>query len=87
MTYTYTPRNVCSRLMKIELDGTENRNVEVLGGCNGNLQAICRLVKGKDARETIDLLEGIHCGPRPTSCPDQLSIALKAALAKQEQEN
>ncbi len=83
MTYTYTPRNVCSQLMKIELDGTVIKDVQVLGGCNGNLQGICRLVKGRDAQEVIDTLEGIHCGPRPTSCPDQLSIALKAALAQQ----
>ncbi len=84
MTYTYMPRNVCSRLMKIELDGTVIKNVEILGGCNGNLQGISRLVKGMDARDVIDMLEGIHCGPRPTSCPDQLSIALKQALAQAE---
>lgn len=83
MTYTYAPRNVCSRLMRIELDGTVIKDVQILGGCNGNLQGISRLVKGKDAREVIALLEGIHCGPRPTSCPDQLSIALKAALQQQ----
>jgi len=86
MTYTYTPRNVCSQLMKIELDGTVIKDVQVLGGCNGNLQGISRLVVGMDAREAIARLEGIHCGSRPTSCPDQLSIALKAALDRQQAE-
>ncbi|MBQ1459739.1 MAG: TIGR03905 family TSCPD domain-containing protein [Oscillospiraceae bacterium] len=80
MTYTYTPRNVCSQQMRIELDGTIIKDVQILGGCNGNLQGISRLVVGRDAREVIKTLEGIHCGPRPTSCPDQLSIALKKAL-------
>ncbi len=84
MTYTYTPHNVCSQRMQVELDGTTIKDVQILGGCNGNLQGISRLVVGMDAREAIDRLEGIHCGPRPTSCPDQLAIALKKALEQAE---
>lgn len=84
MTYTYTPRNVCSQRMQVELDGTIIKDVQILGGCNGNLQGISRLVVGMDAREAIDRLEGIHCGPKPTSCPDQLAIALKKALEQAE---
>jgi len=84
MTYTYTPHDVCSQRMQVELDGTTIKDVQILGGCNGNLQGISRLVVGMDAREAIDRLEGIHCGPRPTSCPDQLAIALKKALEQAE---
>ena len=84
MTYTYTPRDVCSQRMQVELDGTTIKDVQILGGCNGNLQGISRLVVGMDAREAIDRLAGIHCGPRPTSCPDQLAIALKRALEQAE---
>ena len=84
MTYTYTPHDVCSQRMQVELDGTTIKDVQILGGCNGNLQGISRLVVGMDAREAIDRLEGIHCGPRPTSCPDQLAIALKRALEQAE---
>ena len=84
MTYTYTPHNVCSQRMQVELDGTTIKDVQILGGCNGNLQGLRRLVVGMDAREAIDHLEGIHCGPRPTSCPDQLAIALKKALEQAE---
>ena len=84
MTYTYRPQGVCSQQMQVELDGTTIKSVQVLGGCNGNLQGISRLVVGMDAREAIKRLQGIHCGPRPTSCPDQLSKALTLALAQAE---
>ena len=84
MTYTYRPQGVCSQQMQVELDGTTIKSVQVLGGCNGNLQGISRLVVGMDAREAIERLQGIHCGPKPTSCPDQLSKALTLALAQAE---
>ena len=84
MTYTYRPQGVCSQQMQVELDGTTIKSVQVLGGCNGNLQGISRLVVGMDAREAIKRLQGIHCGPKPTSCPDQLSKALTLALAQAE---
>ena len=80
MTYTYQPSGVCSQLMRVELDQGIIRKVEVLGGCNGNLQGISRLVEGMEAREAIRRLRGIRCGFKPTSCPDQLSKALRLAL-------
>ena len=77
MTYTYTPRGVCSRQITIELsnDGVIE-NVRFLGGCNGNLKGISTLVKGLSVDEVIEKLQGITCGPKPTSCPDQLAQCL-----------
>ena len=88
MTYTYTPRGVCSRAIHIDLadDGKTIENVSFEGGCNGNLKAIGRLVKGKSADEIAEVLAGNTCGPRPTSCADQLSKALKQAEAAAQQE-
>ena len=81
MTYTYRPEGVCSQLMEVEVEDGVIRRVEVLGGCSGNLQGISRLVVGMDAEEAIRRMEGIRCGFKPTSCPDQLAKALKACLA------
>ena len=78
MTYTYRPRGVCSQLMEIELEGNIIRSLKVVDGCDGNLKGISRLVEGMDADEAIRRLEGIRCGFKPTSCPDQLAKALKA---------
>ena len=80
--YTYYTKGVCSSRMEVELDGDKIKAVRIAGGCNGNLQGIIRLVEGVDAREAIRRLRGIHCGPKATSCPDQLSIALEQALAE-----
>ena len=82
MIYTYIPRGVCSQRMIINLEDGIIQDVRVIGGCNGNLQGISALVKGMKAREAIDKLRGIRCGFKPTSCPDQLSIALEEALAQ-----
>ena len=81
MTYTYRPRGVCSQLMEVEVEDGKIRRVQVLGGCDGNLQGISRLVVGMDVDEAISRMEGIRCGGKPTSCPDQLAKALKACLA------
>ena len=78
MTYTYRPRGVCSQLMEVEVEDGKIRRVQVLGGCDGNLQGISRLVVGMDVEEAISRMEGIRCGGKPTSCPDQLAQALKA---------
>lgn len=80
--YTYYTKGVCSSKMEVELDGDKIKAVRIAGGCNGNLQGIIRLVEGMDAKEAIGRLRGIHCGPKATSCPDQLSIALEQALAE-----
>ena len=82
MTYTFRPRGVCSREMHIELEDGVIKSLEVIGGCSGNLQGISRLVEGMPAEEAIRQLNGIRCGFKDTSCPDQLSIALTEALKK-----
>lgn len=81
MTYTYRPRGVCSQLMEVEVEDGKIRRVQVLGGCDGNLQGISRLVVGMDVEEAISRMEGIRCGGKPTSCPNQLAQALKACRA------
>ena len=78
----YKPTGVCSRNIHVELDGDTIREVKFTDGCSGNTQGLSALVKGMKAEEAIRRLEGIKCGPRPTSCPDQLSKALRQALAQ-----
>lgn len=80
MTITYTPRGVCSRKMVIEVEQGVIQSVNVLGGCNGNLQGLSSLLRGMKVEEAVQRLEGIQCGMRPTSCPDQIAQALKQAL-------
>lgn len=77
---TYYPKGVCSRQFDITLRGDLIEDVKIMGGCHGNLQAIRALIIGRPALEVIPLLEGIRCGVRPTSCPDQLAKALTMAL-------
>ena len=76
----YAPQGVCARLMKFEVEDGKLHNLRVLGGCNGNLQGIGRLAEGMELGEIVDRLEGIRCGAKPTSCPDQLAKALKEYL-------
>lgn len=78
----YRPYGVCSQLIHVELDGDTIKNVEFIGGCNGNTQGIASLVKGMKAQDAIDRIEGINCGNKGTSCPDQLARALKQALGQ-----
>ena len=80
MTYTYKPKGVCSRKMRIELEDGVIKHVEIEGGCSGNLQGISHLVEGMTAKEAIERMKGIKCGFKSTSCPDQLAIALTEAL-------
>lgn len=77
----YKPHGVCSRNIHVELDGDTIKEVTFTGGCNGNTQGVAALVKGMNVHEAISRLEGIKCFPRPTSCPDQLSKALRQAIA------
>ena len=83
MTYTYKPKGVCSRQMKVDVEDGVIRSVEILGGCSGNLQGISRLIVGMKAQDAIQRMEGVKCGFKDTSCPDQLSIALKEAMKEQ----
>jgi len=79
--YTYKTSGVCSRKIDFDIIDGKLHNVRFTGGCNGNLQGIGRLVEGMDVREAISRLEGVHCGMKPTSCPDQLARALKEHLS------
>ena len=80
MTYSYRPTGVCSQLFTFELENGVIHNMKITGGCNGNLQGICRLLEGMDAKEAISRMAGVRCGFKPTSCPDQISKALSQAL-------
>lgn len=82
MEHVFRPRGVCSQLMRVEVENGIIKEVEVKGGCNGNLKGISSLIVGMDAREAISRMEGIHCGFKPTSCPDQLAKALRECLEK-----
>ena len=73
----FKTNGVCSKEIKFEVDGNKVTNVQFVGGCSGNTQGVSRLVEGMDVNEAITRLEGIKCGFRPTSCPDQLSQALR----------
>lgn len=77
-TYQYRPQGVCSQLMEITVNDDVLEDVKVLGGCSGNLQGIASLVRGMKVEDIIQRLEGIRCGGKATSCPDQLAQALKA---------
>ena len=75
--YTYKPTGVCSQLMEFTLDNGKIIDLSVTGGCNGNLKGISSLLKGMDINEAINKLEGIKCGFKDTSCPDQIAKGLK----------
>lgn len=79
MTYSYKTRGVCSRQINLEIEDGIVKEVQFIGGCNGNTQGVAALAKGRTVNEVIELLEGIDCGGRGTSCPDQLAKALKEA--------
>ena len=78
----YKTSGVCSQEIHFELDGDTIKSVEFIGGCNGNLKGISKLVEGMKADEVIERLQGIRCGSKTTSCPDQLARALAQATGK-----
>lgn len=79
---SYRTRGTCSREINFQLDDEGKvHGVSFVGGCNGNLKGIGSIVEGMDAQWVIDRCKGTTCGPKPTSCPDQLARALEAALA------
>lgn len=79
----YRTRGTCASRIELEIDKDHIINsVSFTGGCNGNLKGICSLVTGRRAEEVISSLEGIRCGFKNTSCPDQLAKALRAAIAE-----
>ena len=83
MKYEYRPHGVCSRAIYLDIEDGIVKDVEFVGGCNGNLQGISCLVKGMKVEDVIHKIEGIRCGMKLTSCPDQLSQALKSTLQQQ----
>lgn len=74
--HSYNTRGTCSKQINFEIENNTVKNVEFIGGCNGNLQGISRLIEGMNIDDAITKLNGINCNGRGTSCPDQLSIAL-----------
>ena len=80
MKFQYEPQGVCSRLIQFDLeDDGSLHNVAYLGGCNGNLKAVGKLVEGMPADKVIEILKGNTCGLKKTSCADQLALALEEA--------
>ena len=82
MQFEYKTKGTCSQRILFEIEDGILRNVQFLGGCNGNLKGIGALVEGMPAQLVVDRLEGTTCGMKPTSCPDQLAKAIKEALSK-----
>lgn len=78
MQKTYMPVGVCSRQFDITVENGLLTKINIIGGCDGNLKGIASLLVGMPVDEVIEKLDGITCGPRPTSCPDQIARALKA---------
>ena len=79
MRYEYKTENICAQLISFDIDGNVIRNIEFCGGCNGNLKAISKLLEGATVEEIETKLLGNTCGRRPTSCADQLAIAVRKA--------
>ena len=81
----YKTKGVCSMAIQYDLDDEQKvHNVKFIGGCSGNTQGVAKLCEGMDVNEVIERLEGIRCGMKPTSCPDQLAQALKAVRGNGE---
>lgn len=75
--YVYQPKGVCSKLMEFDIENNVINSLKVTGGCSGNLRGISSILRGKTVDEVIEAFDGIQCGFRPTSCPDQIACALK----------
>ena len=82
MNYTYKTENTCTQSINFDLDGNIVRNIKFNGGCDGNLKAVAKLLEGASVEEIEKKLRGNTCGRRPTSCTDQLAIAVREAYNK-----
>lgn len=78
--YQYKTKGTCSQMIYFDIEDGKVKNVEFVGGCNGNLKGICQLLTGMKAEDAIARLDGTLCGFRSTSCPDQIAKNLKKAL-------
>ena len=85
MQYVYQTKNTCSQAISLEIEGDVIRNVQFMGGCNGNLKAIPILIEGWTVEDVESKLTGVLCGRRPTSCADQLAKAVRAAYEAERQ--
>lgn len=83
MEYRFKPKGVCSSEMIINVEDDIIKKVKIVGGCAGNTVGVSKLVEGRKVDEVIELLKGIPCGARTTSCPDQLSKALEEIKGKE----
>ena len=81
MHYEYKTKGTCSQMISFDIEDGKVNNVQFVGGCNGNLKGIGALVEGMPADKVIERVEGIRCGMKSTSCPDQLAKALKQAIS------
>ena len=77
MEYIYSPKGVCSMRMVFNIEGNIVKSLKIIGGCPGNTVGVSKLVEGKNIEEVIQMLKGIPCGNKGTSCPDQIAIALE----------
>ncbi len=82
MKTIYQTEGTCCKQIELEVDGDVVKSVRFLGGCHGNLQGIARLVEGMRVDDVVSRLSGIRCGMKPTSCPDQLALALRQAVSR-----
>ena len=82
MQFEYKTKGTCSGKILFEIENNKVKNVEFIGGCNGNLKGICSIVRGMKAEQVIERFEDVKCGFRSTSCPDQIAKNLKKALAE-----
>ena len=83
MEYSYKTNGTCSREIIFEVNDGIVSNVKFIGGCNGNLKGIAKLVEGQNVNDVIEKLKGIKCGYKSTSCPDQLASALEKTVGKE----
>ena len=83
MHYQYRTQGVCSRAVDFDLENGVVNNVKFTGGCPGNTLGVAALANGRSAQELIGIIKGIRCGYKPTSCPDQLALAIEAAMARE----
>ena len=83
MKHIYKPQGVCSTEMIIDVENNIIKNIQIMNGCSGNLKGIASLLKGMNIEDAISRLKGIRCGIKPTSCPDQIAIALEKIKLKE----
>lgn len=83
----YQPVGVCSKMMQFRIKDDIIEDVEIIGGCAGNLSGISILIKGMNINDVIEKIQGIPCGKRPTSCPDQITVGLKAYIEAKQKVN